>query len=349
MATQIKGPAVFVAQFTTPEPPRNTLEGLARWAAELGFKGLQLPAWDRNIIDLDTAAVSQDYCDELKGKLSGYGLQITELFALQGQMIAVHPALRELFAGFHPPLEGPALSGWAQGEVKKVIDASSRLGLGGVPVLSGTMAWIMVYPWPQRPAGIVETSYRELARRWRPVLDYAGDKGLTINFELHPGDDLFDGATFDMFLEYSGQHPAACINYDPSHFLLQQLDLYGFIEIYAQRIKGFHVKDAEFNPSAKQGVYSGMQPWAKRAGRFRTLGDGQVDFRRVFTLLTEAGFDGWAVLEWEDPIRSADQAARIAARFIEDHLIETARYAFDDFAGSGSDAATHRRILGIDG
>ncbi|MBN1836182.1 MAG: sugar phosphate isomerase/epimerase [Spirochaetales bacterium] len=348
MATQIKGPGVFLAQFITDSAPRNSLEGLAEWASGLGFRGVQLPAWDQRIIDLDQAAASQDYCDELKGRLAAHGLEITELFALQGQMMAIHPALAELFAGFHPPLEGAALVEWAQSQVIKAIDASARLGLKGVPVLSGTMAWIMVYPWPQRPAGIVETSYRELARRWRPVLDHARDKGLTVNFELHPGDDLFDGATFDMFLEYTDQHPAACINYDPSHFLLQQLDLYGFIETYGSRIRGFHVKDAEFNPSARQGVYSGMQPWARRAGRFRTVGDGQVDFRRVFTLLTQVGFDGWAVLEWEDPIRSADQAARIAARFIEERLIETAQYAFDDFAGSAADPAAHRRILGIE-
>jgi sugar phosphate isomerase/epimerase len=126
MATQIKGPAVFLAQFMTGEPPRNNLEGLARWASGLGFKGVQLPAWDKSIIDLDQAAVSQDYCDELKGRLAEHGLEITELFALQGQMIAVHPALRELFAGFHPPLEAGALTQWAQNEVRKVIDASAR-------------------------------------------------------------------------------------------------------------------------------------------------------------------------------------------------------------------------------
>lgn len=347
MGSQIKGPGIFLAQFTTPDPPRNNIDNFARWAADLGYKGLQVPSWDTNMIDLDKAATSKAYCDDYQAKLDKLGLVVTDLYALQGQMIAIHPAMEELFAGFHPPMKGMAVVEWAQKELKKVVDASVHLGTKGIPVLSGGMAWNLVYPWPQRPAGIVETAYKELARRWMPVLDYAHEHGVTINYELHPGCDLFDGATFDMFLEYTKEHPAACINYDPSHFVLQQLDLYEFIKVYAKRIKGFHVKDGEFVPSAKQGVYSGLQPWGKRAGRFRTVGDGQVDFRKVFTLMTEIGYDGWAVLEWEDPVRDAEQAAKIAVDFINDHLIDAPLYAFDNFLASGADEKANKRILGI--
>ena len=349
MAIKIKGPAIFLAQFTTPDPPRNNIENFSTWAADLGFKGLQVPSWDTNMIDLDKAAESKTYCDEYAGKLKGKGLELTDLYGLQGQMIAIHPAMEVLFENFHPPgLKGKALVKWAQTELRKIVKASVNFGVRGIPVLSGGLAWNLVYPWPQRPAGIIETAYKELVKRWKPVLDAAHENGLTINYELHPGCDLFDGATFDMFLEYSNEHPAACINYDPSHFILQQLDLYEFIKVYGDRIKGFHVKDGEFISSAKQGIYSGMQSWPKRAGRFRTVGDGQVDFKRVFTLLTEAGFDNWAVLEWEDPVRSPDQAAEIAVKFIKDHLIDVAEYAFDNFLDSGADEATNKKILGIE-
>lgn len=348
MATRIKGPAIFLAQFTTPNPPRNNIENFANWAASLGFKGLQIPSWDPNMIDLDKAATSKTYCDDYAGKLKAKGLTVTDLYGLQGQMIAIHPAMEDLFASFHPAgLKGKSLVEWAQKELMKIVDASVNLGCKCVPVLSGGMAWNFVYPWPQRPAGLIELAYQELAKRWLPVLNYAADKGVTINFELHPGCDLFDGATFDMFLEYVNNHPAACINYDPSHFVLQQLDYVEFIRVYADRIKGFHVKDGEFIPSAKQGVYSGMQPWPKRAGRFRTVGDGQVNFKKVFSLLTEVGFDGWAVLEWEDPVRSPDQAAEIAVKFIADHLIEVAEYAFDNFLATGVNQEENKRILGI--
>ena len=348
MATQIKGPGIFIAQFATPDPPRNNIENFSTWAADLGYKGLQIPAWEPNFIDLDKAAESKDYCDEYAGKLKEKGLVVTDLFALQGQMIAFHPAFDELFAGFHPPgLKGDSLVEWAQEQLKKCVKASVNLGCRGVPTLSGGLYWPFIYPWPQRPAGIVETAYRELAKRWMPVLDFAKENGKTINYEIHPGCDIFDGATFDMFFEYTNEHEAVCINYDPSHFILQGLDLYGFIPMYADRIKGCHVKDGEFISSPKQGVYSGMQPWSKRAGRFRTVGDGQVDFRRMFSLLTEAGFDGWAVLEWEDPVRDAEEAAKRCAAFIEDHLITTAAYAFDDFLDSGADEEANKRILGI--
>jgi sugar phosphate isomerase/epimerase len=348
MASQIKGPAIFIAQFATPEPPRNNIDNFATWAAKYGYVGLQLPAWDSRFIDLDKAAGSKTWCDEYAGKLKQKGLVVTDMFALQGQMIAFHPAFDELFAGFHPAgLKGEALVSWAQDQLKKCIKASVHLGCEGVPTLSGGLYWPFVYPWPQRPAGIVETAYKELARRWKPVLDFAQENGKTINFEIHPGCDIFDGATFDMFLDYSNGHPAACINYDPSHFVLQQLDLYEFIKVYGPRIKGCHVKDGEFRSSASQGVYSGMQPWGKRAGRFRTVGDGQVDFRRMFTLLTEAGFKGWAVLEWEDPVRDAEDAAKRCATIIRDNLIEVAAYAFDNFLDSGADEAANKRILGI--
>ena len=104
----------------------------------------------------------------------------------------------------------------------------------------------MVYPWPQRPDGIIEESFKELAKRWRPLLDLAHDNGTVFAYELHPGSDIYDGATYEMFLDFTDNHPAACLNYDPSHLLLQQLDYLEFIRLYGERVKGFHVKDAEF-------------------------------------------------------------------------------------------------------
>lgn len=164
---------------------------------------------------------------------------------------------------------------------------------------------------------------------------------------MHPGSDLYDGATYEMFLDAVGNHPAACLNYDPSHFLLQQLDYLQFIQIYGKRIRAFHVKDAEFRPTGRVGVYGGYQSWAGRAGRFRSLGDGQVDFKRVFSLLTEAGYTGWAVLEWECCVKSPEQGAREGAPFIASHIIEATEVAFDDFAGAGTYVARNRRILGL--
>ncbi|MHC4406141.1 MAG: sugar phosphate isomerase/epimerase family protein [Planctomycetota bacterium] len=345
----MKGPAIFLAQFLRDEPPYDGLGSIARWVAELGYKGVQIPTWDARVFDLDTAAESKPYCDDVRGRLQAVGIEPTELAAhLQGQVLAVHPAYEELFGAFYPQgLRGTERAAWAAGQLTKTIRASANMGTNNVPVLSGGFAWHLCYPWPQRPPGLIEEAFGELARLWKPLLELAHDNGLSFTYELHPGSDLYDGATYERFLDAVDDHPAACLNYDPSHFLLQQLDYLEFISTYGGRIRAFHVKDAEFRPSARMGVYSGYQSWANRAGRFRSLGDGQVDFTRVFSLMTEVGFDGWAVLEWECCLKSPEQGAREGAPFIARHLIEATSVAFDDFAGAETGAARNRRILGL--
>ena len=347
---KMKGPGIFLAQFLRDEEPYNSLKSICKWVAGLGYKGVQIPSWDGRTIDLDKAAESKGYCDEYTGALKEIGVELSEIAAhLQGQVLAINPAYEVAFGPFYPRgLNAKARTEWATTQLKKAVIASSNMGTKTVPVLSGGFAWHMISPWPQRPAGLVEEAFKELVKRWMPVLDLAKDNGVTISFELHPGSDLYDGATFEMFLEHSGNHQAACLNYDPSHFLLQQLDYLEFIKLYGERIKAFHVKDAEFRPSGRVGVYGGYQGWADRAGRFRSLGDGQVDFKRVFTLLAEAGYAGWAVLEWECCVKSPKQGAAEGAPFISDHIIETTEVAFDDFAGGGTDTAANRKMLGLD-
>ena len=345
----MKGPAIFLAQFMRDEEPYNHIDKIGMWVASLGYKGVQVPTWDPRVIDLDKAAESKTYCDEYKGKLQEMRLELTELAGyLAGQVLAVHPAYDIMFEAFHPAgLKGDARTEWAAGELKKCIHASVNMGTTVIPVLSGGFAWQMVYPWPQRPDGIIEEAFKELARRWRPLLDLAQDSGIVFAYELHPGSDVYDGATYEMFLDHTDNHSAACLNYDPSHFLLQQLDYLEFIRLYGERIKGFHVKDAEFHATGRVGVYGGFQPWARRAGRFRSPGDGQVDFTQVFTLLTETGYTSWAVLEWECCVKSPEQGAAEGAEFIAKHLIEAANVAFDDFVSGQSDVARNRRILGL--
>ncbi len=347
----IKGPAIFLAQFVGDSAPFNTLGSIGQWAAKLGFKGVQLPSWDKRLIDLDKASTSKTYCDEIRGTLAQHGVAITELSThLQGQLVAVHPAYDAMFDGFAPPeVRGKpkARQAWAIDQVMKAAKASQNLGLANHASFPGALAWPYVYPWPQRPAGLIETAFDELARRWRPILDEFDRAGVNVCFEIHPGEDLYDGATFEMFLTRVNNHPRCNILYDPSHLLLQQLDYLGFIDAYAERIKVFHVKDAEFNPTAKQGVYSGYQPWLNRAGRFRSLGDGQIDFGAIFSKLAAHNYEGWAVLEWECCIKHPEDGAAEGAPFIRDHIIRVTEKAFDDFAGAGTDEAANRRILGI--
>jgi len=337
----IKGPAIFLAQFAGDAAPFNNLAAIAGWAAGHGYKGVQLPSWDARLFDLARAAESTGYCDEVKGTLKNAGVELTELSThLQGQLVAVHPAYDTAFDGFAAPeVRGrpAARQAWAVNQLLLAAKASRNLGLKAHVTFSGGLAWPFVYPWPQRPARLVETAFDELAQRWTPILNAFDEAGVDVCYEIHPGEDLHDGITYEMFLEQVNNHARCNILYDPSHFLLQQLDYLQFIDIYHERIRMFHAKDAEFNPSGRQGVYSGFQPWINRAGRFRSLGDGQVDFGSIFSKLTQYGFDGWAVLEWECCIKDSEQGAKEGAAFIESHIIQVARRAFDDFAASGVD------------
>lgn len=349
--SQIQGPGIFLAQFLTDAPPCDNLPNITAWVKSLGYRGVQIPSWDARVIDIRKAAESKAYCDDLRGRMNG--LAITELAShLQGQLVAVHPAYDELFDGFAAPeVRGKpaARTEWAVQQMRYVIRASANFGLTATPSFTGALMWPYFYPWPQRPSGLVEEGFRALAERWLPILNYADQNGVDIAFELHPGEDLHDGASFEQFLAATGNHPRVAINYDPSHFVLQHLDYVGFIDAYADRIKAFHVKDAEFRISAKSGVYGGYQNWKDRPGRFRSLGDGQVDFTQVFSRLTAAGYASWAVLEWECCFKDSAQGAAEGAPFIARHLIDVPSRAFDDFAGAATDAARNRRLLGIEG
>lgn len=347
----MKGPGLFLAQFAGDEAPFNSLGAIGRWAASLGYKGVQIPSWDARLFDLAKAAESDAYCDEVKGALAQYGLTITELSThLQGQLVAVHPAFDEAFDGFAvPAVRGNprARQEWAVEQMKLGAKASRRLGLSANVSFTGALAWPFVYPWPQRPAGLVETAFDELGKRWRPILDVFDEAGVDLCYEIHPGEDVHDGATFERFVDAVGGHARACINYDPSHFLLQQLDYLAFIDLYHERIKAFHVKDAEFNPNGRVGVYGGYEPWIDRAGRFRSLGDGQVDFGGIFSKLAQYDYDSWAVLEWECALKHPEDGAREGAEFIAAHIIRVTERAFDDFAAGGTDEAANRRMLGL--
>jgi len=347
---KIKGPAIFLAQFIGENEPFNDLASLCQWAANLGYKGIQLPT-DPKLIDLAKAAESQDYCDEISAIVNRAGLQITELSThLQGQLVAVHPAYDQMFDGFAPEhvRNNPkARTAWAIEQLKFAAKASARLGLTAHATFSGALLWHTFYPWPQRPTGLVELGFEELAKRWLPILDCFDQAGVDVCYELHPGEDLHDGASFERFLEAVNQHPRANILYDPSHFVLQQLDYLAFIDIYHHRIKAFHVKDAEFNPSGRSGVYGGYQSWQDRPGRFRSLGDGQINFKAIFSKLTQYGYQGWAVLEWECCIKHPEDGAKEGATFISQHLINPTTKAFDDFAAVASDTNFNKQLLGL--
>ena len=347
----IKGPGIFLAQFIGDSAPFNNLENICKWAKSLGFTGVQIPTLDERFIDLQKAAESKTYADELKGKVKEYGLEITELSThLQGQLVAVNPAYDVLFDGFAPEKlrKNPkARTEWAVQQLKYAAKASMNLGLNAHATFSGSLLWHTVFPWPQRPSGLVEEGFKELGKRWLPILNVFDECGVDACYEIHPGEDLFDGTTYEMFLKEVNNHPRACLLFDPSHFVLQCLDYLEYIDIYHERIKAFHVKDGEFNPTGRQGVYGGYQNWLNRAGRFRSPGDGQVDFKGIFSKLTQYDYSGWAVMEWECCLKHPEDGAREGAIFIKDHIIRVTEKAFDDFAKTADDKDLNQSVLGL--
>jgi len=347
----INGPAIFLAQFASDDAPFNSLDGMARWAARLGFKGVQIPTWDRRLFDLQLAAESQDYCEDLLGRVADAGVVVTELSThLQGQLVATHPAYDAAFADFAPAeLAGDAKGrqAWAVQQLLWAAKASQRMGLTAHATFSGALVWPFFYPWPQRPAGLVEEAFAELARRWLPILDAFDEAGVDACYELHPGEDLHDGVTFERFLDAVDGHKRANILYDPSHMILQQMDYLGFLDVYHERVRAFHVKDAEYRPSARSGVYGGYQAWIDRPGRFRSLGDGQIDFSSIFSKMAQYDYPGWAVLEWECCIKHPEAGAAEGAKFIKEKIIRVTDRAFDDFAGGAADTEKNRRMLGL--
>ncbi|SHN36517.1 Sugar phosphate isomerase/epimerase [Duganella sacchari] len=347
----IKGPSLHLAQFSDVVAPFNDLPSIAAWASDTGFKALQLPAWDQRLFDVATAAESQTYCDDITGMLADEGLVLSELTThIFGQLVAVHPAYDAMCDSFAPAeLHGKpqARTAWAIERLLMSAKASRRLGLTEMGTFSGAFAWPYLFPFPQRPAGLIETAFDELAKRWLPVLNACDEQGVNLCYEIHPSEDLHDGVSFDMFYDRVGQHERCNMLYDPSHFVLQQLNYLDFIDIYKDRIRMFHVKDAEFNPSGRQGIYGGYQSWENRAGRFRSLGDGQVDFKAIFSKLTQYDYAGWATLEWECCLKHQEVGAREGVDFINAHIIPVTDKIFDDFAGAPVNQQQMQQLLGI--
>ena len=347
----IKGPGIFLAQFVGDKEPFNNLKNICEWASGLGYKAVQIPTWEEGLIDLKKASESKAYCDEIKGTVNETGMEISELSThLQGQLVASHYSYDKMFDVFAPKTLHGNVKGrteWAIDQLKHASNASKHLGLTEIATFSGSLLFHTMYPWPQRPKGLVETGFKELAKRWEPILNHFDNNGVDVCYEIHPGEDLHDGVTFERFLNATKNHSRVKILYDPSHFVLQQMDYLKYIDHYHEFIKMFHVKDAEFNPNGKSGVYGGYQDWIDRPGRFRSLGDGQVDFKSIFSKLSQYDFDGWAILEWECCIKSPEQGAKEGSKFIKDHIIEVSEKAFDDFASGETDQKHINNILGL--
>src|ERR1700682_932953 len=182
----IKGPAIFLAQFAGDRAPFHGLGEISRWAAALGYKGVQIPSWDARLFDLKRAARTRAYWDEIRRTLAENSGALPDLSAhSQGQLVAVHPAYDATFDGFAPEsVRGNprARQAWAVEQLLFAAKASANLGLKAHATFSGALAWPYFYPWPQRPAGLIKTAFDELAKQWKPILDAFDAAGVHLCF-----------------------------------------------------------------------------------------------------------------------------------------------------------------------
>lgn len=363
----LKGPAIFLAQ-GWKKPGWTTLEECARTAASLGYKGLQGFLWGGGPIDVELAAQSTTYCEDIQATATGAGCSIVELADhCDSQLVSCSPTYARLHAWPAPEAirrDRKAVKEWAQERAKNVVRATRNFGFDRVAMFSGTYLFPFLYPWPQRPQGLVEAGFNALAKDWLPILDLADQLGVDLCYELHPGEDLMCGDTFNRFLPYVKNHPRCKILLDLSHMVLAGMKMehmLSYIDSNAARIGMMHVKDGELCPNGGGAVYSGYNSWPKRQSRFRSLGDGQISYAEVFALLKQLGLDLWATVEWEDCAgKGWAQGVREGAAYVQAWLDGTAEPAqtgpepgatetFDDFASTGSpDVELIADLLGLD-
>lgn len=349
--SSIQGPAISLAPYVSDEAPFDSLDSLGDWAAANGHKAVEIPSWDARLFDLETAAASRIYCDDVKGRLAAKGLAVAGLSSeRQGRLVAAHPAYDEVLDAWAPPAVRVSGSGnrearqeWATNQLRLAARASHNLGLSHHVTRSGTLLWPFLSPALPRPAGLLETGFAELARRFRPVLDAFDQVGVDLCFVPEAGEDMHDGITFERLFDAVGGHPRCRLAYDPAELLLQQIDYLEFIEFYGSLIKAFYVSDAEVRPSGRQGPAGSYEPPRRRAARHRSPGDGEIDFAGVFTRLGAAGFGGWAVLRWACCFKHPLVGAREGAEIIQMHLTLPPPAERPE----APDDARNRRILGL--
>ncbi|NMO19209.1 TIM barrel protein [Pyxidicoccus fallax] len=347
---QLTGPALNLAPFVSDQVPFNTLDTLCDWAVANGYQGVELPSWDARLFDLQRAADDDAYCADLQALLAGKQLVLTSLSSwVQGQALCAHPAYAPLLEPWLPASvrgDTAAREAWAASQLALAARASKRLGLRHHVTASGGRVWpFLDLDARLCPEGLVDLGFEELARRWRPVLDAFNAAGVDLCFQLEQGQDVHDGATFERLRESVGHHPRCRLVFDPGRLLLQQIDYLQFLDLYAPYVGAFHVSDAEFLASGRDGMHGGALPASRRSARPRSPGDGQVDFRAVFARLPACGFGGWAVVDWACALKNPLMGAREAADFVQGGLLPPAGGYSPP--GPAADEALYRRALGL--
>ncbi len=309
------------------------LEVLAEKASAWGYDGLELACWGDHM-DVDKAAVDQDYCKQQLDILNKNGLKLFAISNhLAGQLVC-DPNNDERSDAFAPEdCAGNAEKkrAWAVEAMKNSARAARNLGIDIVNGFTGSSIWHMLYSFPPVSPKMIDEGFKYFAEMWNPILDVYDECGVKFALEVHPTEIAFDIFTTKKAIEAIDGRKAFGFNFDPSHLLWQMIDPAMFIYEFSDRIYHVHMKDAALQLNGKSGILSSHLDFGHkdRGWDFRSLGHGDVNFEEIIRALNHIGYSGPLSVEWEDSGMEREHGVKEAYEFVKDIDFSPSNIKFD--------------------
>ncbi|MEC8406323.1 MAG: sugar phosphate isomerase/epimerase family protein [Actinomycetota bacterium] len=305
-------------------------------ASKWGYDGLEIACWGDHF-DIHRAVNEPGYVEERKEILASYNLKAWALANhLVGQAVCDNP-IDERHQGILPERlwgdgDAEGVRQRAAEEMKDAARAAAKMGIPTVVGFTGSSIWHTVAMFPPVPAEMIERGYQDFADRWNPILDVFDDEGVRFAHEVHPSEIAYDYWTTKRSLEAIGHRPAFGVNFDPSHFMWQDLDPVGFLWDFQDRIYHVHLKESRKQLDGRNGRLGSHLPWAdpRRGWDFVSTGHGDVPWESIFRMLNFIGYEHSMSVEWEDAGMDRLTGGPEALEFVRKLTqIEPAEKAFD--------------------
>ena len=308
---------------------------VCRLASQWGYDGLEIACWGDHL-DVARGASDDAYLAERKQILADHGLAVYAISNhLTGQAVCDHP-IDERHQGILPSRvwgdgEPEGVRQRAAEDMKDTARTAARLGVSTVVGFTGSSIWHTVAMFPPVPPAMIERGYSDFADRWNPILDVFDEVGVRFAHEVHPSEIAYDYWTTVRTLEAIARRPAFGLNFDPSHFVWQDLDPVGFLWDFRDRIYHVDCKESVKQLNGRNGRLGSHLPWAdpRRGWDFVSTGHGDVPWEACFRMLNAIEYDGPISIEWEDAGMDRLTGAPEALTFVKSLLFDPPTAAFD--------------------
>jgi sugar phosphate isomerase/epimerase len=300
------------------------LDVLAEKAAKWGYDGLELACWGDHF-EVDKALSDDKYCERKRQQLAKHGLGCWAISNhLVGQAVCDHP-IDERHQAILPQRiwsdgDSEGVRRRAAEEIKNTARAAAKFGVPTVVGFTGSSIWHTMAMFPPPTTDMIERGYRDFAARWNPILDVFDEVGVRFAHEVHPSEIAYDYWTTAKALDAIGHRPAFGLNFDPSHFMWQDLDPVGFLWDFRDRIYHMDCKDTSRRFDGRNGRLSSHLPWGdpRRGWDFVSVGHGDVPWERCFRMLNTIGYRGPISVEWEDAGMDREHGAPEALKYLRE-------------------------------